>query len=488
MERRLHPAAVGAEALSGLRQIALPVLVVAVLGTRGPEAIGYAAAGLVITLVYATLVWATTRWYLEDDAIRLRRGILSESITTIPYDRIQAIDTVRGPVQRLFGVVEAHVQSAGGGRSAEIVLRAITSADAELLRATSARPTHGARPLEPEGLRFPESPLGTGPGPVQGAGAGPEVEGWRLGSGALVVAALTSGSLGVLVPVVAGATQMLDDVLGVEDAERFVPDSPHEVAIAVAVVVGVAWVLSVLGTLLAFAGFAVARDGDRLRIRRGVIERRDASVPVARVHAIRVVESPLRQPFGLAQVRIETAGYARERATAQTLLPLVRRRDAEALIARLLPELAAPGVDPEPVPARAARRYATLPAAAGALAAAGLLIAFGTPALPALALPVLGAALGLARHRAAAFARSDEHVVLRARGWLLTRTTSTADARRLQSVRASVSPFQRRGRLATIGVDVSSGRQLRVTHVDGGQVDAHVTALARIATGRGQVA
>jgi putative membrane protein len=481
VERRLHPAAVGAEALSGLRQIALPLIVVAVLGTRGPEGLLYALAGLAFTLVYATLVWLTTRWYLEDDAIRYRRGILSESITTIPYDRIQAIDTVRGPVQRLFGVVELHVQSAGGGRNAEIVLRAVTLADADEVRQTSAATAQGARPPESDALRFPESPLAAGPGPLQGDA----VDEWRLGAGPLVVAALTSGSLGVLVPVVAGASQMLDDVFGVRDAERFVPDSPHEVLIAVLAVIGVAWVLSVLGTLFAFAGFAVARDGDRIRIRRGVIERRDASVPVARVHAVRIVESPLRQPFGLAQVRIETAGYAKERATATTLLPLVKRSEAEALIARLLPELTAPDeLELEPVPARAARRFMTLPAAVGGAAAAGLLIAFGTPALPALVLPVLGAVHGLARYRAAAFGRAEGHVVLRARTWLLARMTSTADARRLQSVRASVTPFQRRGQLATIGVDVSSGRRLSVMHVDGARIDDHLRALTAKATGQ----
>ena len=49
--------------------------------------------------------------------------------------------------------------------------------------------------------------------------------------------------------------------------------------------------------------------------------RRAASMPLARVHAVDVMESLLRRPFGLASVRVETAGYRSEAAAAQTLLP-----------------------------------------------------------------------------------------------------------------------------------------------------------------------
>jgi membrane protein YdbS with pleckstrin-like domain len=132
-----------------------------------------------------------------------------------------------------------------------------------------------------------------------------------------------------------------------------------DVAILAGAVLAFAWVLSVLGTIVAFAGFAVAREGERLRIRRGIIERREASVPVARVHAIRVIESPLREPLGFAQVRVETAGYADEPSTAQTLLPLVRRSQVARVLADLLPELELPPealTHLEPPPRRALRR------------------------------------------------------------------------------------------------------------------------------------
>jgi uncharacterized membrane protein YdbT with pleckstrin-like domain len=118
-----------------------------------------------------------------------------------------------------------------------------------------------------------------------------------------------------------------------------------------------------------------------------------------------------------------------------------------------------------------------------AAVAAGLGVAFGTPALPALLLLPLAAAAGLLRFRTAGWRFDGERVVLRTRG--LARTTAAIDARRLQSVRCSATPFQRRGRLATLAVDVSSGRRLGIAHLDATVADDLLGALGRTATGPG---
>lgn len=444
--RRLHPAAVGAEAVDALRGIVVPLVVLVVVGgglNSAGRVLFYGVAGLVITLARALAQWQTTLWWVDEQQVGLRRGVLSETITTIPLDRIQAIDTARGPIQRLFGVVRLDVQTAGGGRAGEIVLKAVTPADAAELR------SH-VKGADQAGRASAAAPRPTAV--------------WVLGTRRLLVAAVTSGSLGVVVPVVAGASQLLGDVLDQRQAQRLVPTTWHGVVLLALAVLGAAWLLSMLGTVVAFGGFRVTRDGARLRIVRGIVERREASVPVARVHAVRIVEGPLREPFGLAQVRIETAGYAREQATAQTLLPLVRRRDVPAVLHALMPEVAAPVEELEPLPRRAARRFLVRPLALAVVLAAGAVVAFGAAGLAALALVPLAALLGVARFRAAGWRVDGDRVVLRWRR--LARTTAAADARRLQAIQTSATPFQRRGRLATLAISVSSGRRFAVPHLD----------------------
>jgi putative membrane protein len=344
--RRLHPAGIAVLAVGALRDAALPLLAVLLVAVAGggldtgalTRALTLAGAAAAFSAVVGVVTWMTTTWQIGSSTIRHRRGFLSVKETDVPLARVQALDTVRGPIQRLFGVLGVHVQTAGGGKEGEIVLPALRAADVEALRAAVGPRRSAAQPV-----------------PATAAGR-------RLGWRRLVVAALTAGQLGVLLPVLAAAPQLLDDVFGgdLEDAGRagagIAPDTFVEWALLAAGVLAVGWVLSVAGTVVTFAGFAVTRQGDHLRIHRGLLARRDASVPAPRVQAVRVVEGILRRPWGLATLRVEVAGYKAEAAAAQTLFPLLRRSEVRGFLEELLPELADDPDGLEPVPPRAARR------------------------------------------------------------------------------------------------------------------------------------
>jgi putative membrane protein len=223
-------------------------------------------------------------------------------------------------------------------------------------------------------------------------------------------------------------------------------------------------VLAVGGAVLAFGGFEARREGERLRIRRGLLQRRALTVPLRRVHAVRIIENPLRQPFGLAAVRIETVAHGAEPASDQTLLPVIRRRDAAGVIAALVPGIDAGAAALERPPGRARRRYALPPALAGA-AAGALLALLAAPAWPAIpALGAVGAAAGLLRWRDAGWSLGPALVTLRERR--LTRTTLIARTARLQAEELRQNPFQRRAGLATLGVSVAAGRRAAVAHLD----------------------
>ena len=456
--RRLHHAAVLAGVIDQLRGFIVPIIVLALIGAQGPResmarAALYAAIGIVISTTLAAIRWSTTRWDITDDSVRLRTGVLSEKITVVPFDRVQAIDTTRGPIQRLFGVVEAQVQTAGGGKRGEIVLSAVSEAEAEELRQAVR---HGA-------------------GAAVAVEHVPEELTWELGPRGLAAAAATSGSLGVLLPFVAAATQWGNDIFGDNAAQRLLPGTVGQALRDLAIVVVAAWLLSFAGNVAAFAGFQLVRDGERLRVHRGLIARREASVPVERVHAVRVLEGPLRQPFALATVRIDSAGYVHEAASAQTIFPLVRREEVPALIARFLPEFAGDIDQLEPVPPRAARRYITPLAVPWPVAAAVLALVVGPAGLLLALGAMFGVALGFARYRAAAYRLEDARVVFRGRR--LARSTAVAMPARLQEVHLTANLFQRRARLATLVVGIGSGRHIGVEHMAADTARRTFTAL-----------
>jgi putative membrane protein len=299
--RRLHRAAISVYVLATLRDAALPLVIVLLLSVfRGGLEAGsllngaiFGAIGVTGAAVMGWWRWDNTRWWVDTSGIHKRSGMVTTKQTDIPWNRIQALDLQQGIAQRWFNVHAVHVQTGGGGAEGEIVLEAIW--DEEL-----------------DGLRELVAMRG---GRVERV----DTEGRRLSGATLVVAALTAGQIGVILPVLAGAAQLAQNVLG-DDAEReavrLVPDTGDEWLLAAAVLLGAAWLLSFAGAVVAFAGFSVTRDEERLRIRRGLFEHREATIPVDRVRAVVVVEGLLRQPFGLAALRMEVIGHAKEPAAA----------------------------------------------------------------------------------------------------------------------------------------------------------------------------
>jgi putative membrane protein len=450
--QKLHPAAIGVLALGALRDAALPIIVLLFTAIAGngldTGALERGAAYLVLGVAAASIAgfmrWRSTSYAVDERGVHWQSGIVRKKQTTVPLDRIQGLDTVAGPVQRLFGVVAVHVQTAGGGAKGEVVLDAV-----------------GAEAVE----RLREAVRGRRPEVVEDAPAGDLPE-RRLGRRDGLLAALTAGQLGVILPVLAGAFQLFTNVFqderGVEEASRLAPDTLGGWELAIGGLILAAWAISVAGSLVAFAGFTVARDGDRLRIRRGLLQRTEVALPVRRVHAVRVVEGVLRRPFGLAALRVEVAGYAEEAAAARTLFPLLRRAEVEPFLAALLPELADDPGGLEPPPARAARRYVLPRTLAGLVAGGGAWALLGTP-WPLLVAPLL-ALDGWLDYRAAGWRLRDGRLAMRSRR--LAWSTLLTPAARLQQHSIAQSPLQRRARLADLAVAVGKGGHAQVRHLE----------------------
>ena len=441
--RRLHPAEVVFAIGDALRELLVPLVVGVLLGSGAGSGRGLllAAAFAGVGVVMAMARWRATTYALTGDALTFRSGLFSPDETVVPRARIGSVDLVQGPVQRLLGVVELQVHVAGGGEDPEIRLRAIGREEARDLQAALGHPA---------------------PPPAPPA--------FRLSTGRLVVAALTGPQLGLLLPVVGAAGALVQPLLENGEGERLArraADSPGSVALAAATVLALAAVLAIAGGVVAFAGFEVRVDGDRLRIRRGLLQRRAASLPLDRVHAVRLLESPLRQPFGLVSVRLETAGYRGQRAATRTLVPLASRREAERLLDGLVPVLGGeedPAIALRRPPRRAARRYVLHSAAPGAVLAAVLVLVV-PGAWPAAVVLVAGAAgLGLLRFRDAGWRLDGRRITVRERR--LGRSTLVARRARLQRHATSASPLQRRAGLAAFELAVGSGAEGRVDQVD----------------------
>src|SRR3954452_20681584 len=458
--RRLHPAGIGIYAVQAIGRALFPLVIIfglSLLGQRGDgidwtRTLIYGLIGIGAATIAGYVRWSTTTYAVDERAIHHHTGVIRQEDTDVPLTRVEALDVQQGLLQRLLGVYAVHVQTGGGGgggggregpgpggggKGGEIELPALGAGAVLELRERVGAPA----PAVDEGARL------------------------RLGFGSLLVAALTAAQLGIIVPVLAFGFQIAQQAFEEDQgrtAARVLPDTMGEWILAVGVLLGAAWALSVVGAGVVFAGFTVPRDGDRLRIRRGLLSRREATIPVARVRAVRVVEGVLKRPFRLAALQLEVTGYAEEAAVARTLFPLLRVRSVAGALERLLPELADDPTRLASPPARAWRRYLLAPslAALGAGALAALLLSSTWP----LAVLILGVAYGQARWHAAGWRLAEGHLAIRS--LRLARVTVLAPSSNRESHELAQSVLQRRARLADLRVDFGKKTAARIRHLD----------------------
>ena len=328
-EKHLHPAAMIVGGIRTLRRwisgLAFPGVVLLVSQGFSLWTVTLFLLGLIVVAALAALwgflSWRATTYAVTGNSFRLRQGVFQKNERTIPLEHVQSVDTVQGIIQRAFGVYEVRIETAGGGAS---------EPDASL----AALDRDAARTLrrEIEGSERAVSEETAGPKILR-----------RLSTRELLVAGATSGQIGVAFSVLAIGFQFLDNFFPEDFVRRLVetlaPNWLMVVLILLPTGLLLAWLLAIGGTVLAYSGFTLSRQGDFLYIKRGLLERREATIPLSRIQAVRVSEGLLRQPFGLASLRVESAGYGEDSGVSTTLFPLLPRDEVEELTGRCGPRV-----------------------------------------------------------------------------------------------------------------------------------------------------
>lgn len=113
------------------------VLGVAVALT-GRIALGAASAVVVlggagaVAAWWTALVWRAWQFRVGEDALHLRRGVLTRHESTIPYHRVQHIDLEAGPLERHLGLTSLILRTAAA--SSDSVVPGIDAVEAEVWR------------------------------------------------------------------------------------------------------------------------------------------------------------------------------------------------------------------------------------------------------------------------------------------------------------------------------------------------------------------
>ncbi|MFI7215173.1 PH domain-containing protein [Micromonospora maritima] len=421
--QRLHPLS---PAVHGAKSL---VVVIAGLSWSTLSRVGFGWFAVLVAVfvlgatVLSVISWWNTGYHVVGRELRVHEGLLWRRTRAIPLERLQAVEVVRPLLAQLTGLAELRLEVVGGGKT-EAPLAYLSVAEATALR---------QRLLAVAG-RAPASAPADPATPAPPAPAGRRLHAVR-NQDLLVSQLLTPQAF------------LLPFGLAFVVAQFLSEGSWSFIAVASTLTAMAGVLLQPVRRVLDDWSFRLDRDGDTLRVHNGLLETRMQTVPLHRVQAVGVTWPLLWRVKGWLRLRLEVAGYSAaepdDRNRPDRLLPVGDRRTGELVVAEVLPGVRLGALPATPPPPRA--RWLR---------------------------PLSRAAVG---------AGLDEQVFV-ARSGLLTRRLTLVPYARIQSVRVTQGPAQRRLRLATVHADTAGGAGAAAVDrdlADAWELAAELTARAR---------
>ncbi len=441
--KRLHPAAVIEiliKNISRLIKIIIgPFVVIASSPLSKKWLLVTGLIGLLLYVIVSVLSWLRFHYTVHNDELRIEQGIFSRHKTYIPLERIQSVQISAGIVQRIFALVKLEVQTAGGSSQAEATLSAISKKEASrlqnILQLSVITPDSSAV----EAYQYQEK---------------------NLGIKNLIIAATTSNGIGV---VLLGGLALLSQV------NQYIPDEDIYTRIgnylvsfagqpgliyllAVFLLFLFAWLLSIIGTVISIGGFSITRLKDRLLVERGLAEKRQISIPLSRIQAVKISAGILRKPFGLVTIYVISAGHGDKGSNETLVYPLLPSEKLLNFLDTFLPEYSLEKSYLS-LPLAAQNRYRLILAIPTLLLVLPVVILLKYGFL-ALLFPAIAYFWGLKQFRDTGWKITDKQLSLRYR--ILGLNTFLFKRHKIQAIILEQNPLQKRKNLKTLSIMIAS--------------------------------
>ena len=473
----LHPTSLVFTVIGQLRQNLIPAVIAVFSAASGSYTFVIIAGGFfVLSMVAATFRYFTLRYRIQDGELTVLSGLIFRKRRKVPTSKIQNIDLVQNVLHRILGVAEVRIETASGNEP-EAILRVLSMRQIARLREKVSSAAEASGDPSTQSDASPNSanllnPLGVGATETRSEEVLSIPTSWLMKAGlasnrGMVLVGFLVGLFYQNVPNEDQALKDLQDQL--KGLQGFFPGM--ESGWQLWLLLGLAGVLllflvRLLGVgwfLLRFFNYRLTRIGADFKISCGMLTKVSATVPLKRIQFISIHRPLIMRWFGLASIRIETAGGAGNSEDATTsvskrwFIPVVPERELPRLMQTIRPGLqwqeeAFPW---KPLAPKAASRFVRL-----AILFSLLLVVVGFAAsqpwgwAPGVLLcpPIVWYAIR--RCQSNRFARIDEGVLYRS--GVLTKKTSITFFEKIQGVSLSQSPFDRRWGMQTLTIDTAA--------------------------------
>ncbi|PGX07819.1 PH domain-containing protein [Bacillus sp. AFS033286] len=452
MYKRQHPITI----LLGIRIAGLlPFIFLVLFRSDGEVEPGYFLHLVLLALLCIMAIFSAVKWYfkvywVEDNVVHIKHGVLVKKESYLNKDRVQNISTSSNVIYQILGLTKLNIEVAGGGTEPEVMLAGIKEDEAKELIAL----LHKERSVVTEEVPAAEESKTV----------------YQLTTKEILFAAITSGKFGLvfsgLLLIYSEFNQFLPKWL-ISKVEAYVMDNGvYELIIMAAILMAISWVISTAGYALKYANFKIERNRKEIRIVQGLFDKKEFVLKLHRIQAITVKEGILRQPFGYCSVEVEVIQSIESAGNEVMLHPFMKKKDVQQLLTYLqLPyEMEEEIVH---LTKAALRRYVIMgwiTSAVLALPITGASIYFKqhTALFTLIPLCIIFTLLAYARYTSSGYMIRENQLVMVYRG--LAKYTGIMRRRHIQAVGYSQSYFQKKDELCTAVVSVA-GHPYKVKHM-----------------------
>ncbi|WP_073202483.1 PH domain-containing protein [Gracilibacillus kekensis] len=443
--KRLHPAAMIFNIIQSIRQSIFGVLPLVILAV-GNDAWFYVIIGAsvlaALIIIFSVLSWYRYTYQLEEDQIRIHQGILIRKKRTISKHRIQSIDLSQNIIHRIMGLTKVQIETAGSDHRIDAALSAVKMAEGKKIH---------------DQLKYKKQMMEEEVEDVEAAGEESIAEAVaqrKITPNALLVAGSTSGSFGIIIGLFGLVFSQFESVIPdrfYNQVTEWLFSQAAQILIIFAIIVLILlWILGVLATIIQYWNFTITRYEKELFITRGLLEKKQSTIPLKRIQAVGIKETLIRQPLGLATMYVEIAsGDISQNQEMHTLIfPLLRKSQVKSFLQELLPEYQYEIEGMTKLPKKALPYYLIRSAILPLIATIVIAVMFFEFAWIPLIITFLACVYAYFQFKATGYLLNENQLLVQSR--TLSKDTALVQHKRLQSFKKKQHILHRKQNLATI--------------------------------------
>lgn len=318
MTRRVHPLFILMSALTHLRSTIIPLGFILFNDLKNEgfgryTVIGFSVFCLVL-LLFGVASWYFYTFTIDDQSIRVNKGIFRKSERTTQRRRIESIGINQSLLERMLGLATLSVETSSDGGEPEVELKGVRLKFATSLKSTIKGDDHAEQ-------------------------AETVTDSFRVSLPELFFAGALSGRLGLALVGFFAGYQLIDQYI-----EKYVDRVFNELAhLSLVLLFGIglmvlllAYLGSIIVYVVRYGSFEATLKDKRLTIRYGLLNRTEVIFHQDKVQALFVEENWIKRRFKRAHLSLNVISATGKEA--QMLFhPFIRETDIDAFLERFLP-------------------------------------------------------------------------------------------------------------------------------------------------------